>query len=450
MGSWDVSCALTGVHIGVGDKVVIVPLQLKNDVYDNELESMRLFGNTNILSNDGCNVYFQEVSYPIFGTYADYDGIDEIVKDDNTAVLEEYFGLTIDQIVTVLTDNRKSEIFYQPDMSDSSSVLDMSNPKHAELTTYSITWIHGDVYSKLAKGNNSQGGWRESIELGTPKLLEELGFKFKGEDKKRERYNQKYTKGKLTLWSDGTWINVGKNESIFYFKDLVEIAKAKGVELDVTEAESKNYYEQLYDYKLKPEIEECLEHRRVSEGLIKELEGNDSDTANRLREIYKKRPLSIFNGLGNTTASYLLLHKDYRFKRSPDPVKLREHYDQHMKARASWSGDSKAKVNAVNKKVNACIDVLTKSEPAKPLAEVYGERVVETDGCLRSNITEWFTVKTFFHTLGRFLFPIGTSPQWGDTEALKTVLTAAMEVVDTEIVQHKEFDVEDEIELEEV
>lgn len=437
MGSWDVSCSLTGVHIGVGDKAVIVPLRMKDTTYDNELDKMRLFGNTNILSNGGCNVYFEEATYPIFGEYADYGGMDEIIKDDNTAILEEYFGLTIDQIVCVLTDNRKSEIFYQSDMADSSSVLDMSNPKHAELVTYSITWIHGDVYSKLAKIASTEDGRRESIDIGTPTLLKELGFTFEGKDNKRERYNQKYKKGKLTLWGDGTWVNHGK-EGVYSLKDLAKIAEEKGVELDITEADSKNYYEQLYDYKLKSSIKEGLEYREMQRETLEFIKGDKSETADKLREAYSKRPLTIFNLMGHT-APYLLLHKDYRFECSPNPKRLREHYDEHMKRTVSWNSTAKKNLKATNKKVYACIDALEKAEQPPQIAELYGEKVAETDGLLRSNITEWFTVKSYFYTLGRFLFPIGTSPQWGDSTSLKTVLTAAMEVCDAEIAEQKEF-----------
>ncbi len=53
-----------------------------------------------ICTNDGAQAYFSPFGFPISGEYYDYGYIDNIIRDDNVIMLEEYFGIPIKDIIS--------------------------------------------------------------------------------------------------------------------------------------------------------------------------------------------------------------------------------------------------------------------------------------------------------------------------------------------------------------
>lgn len=424
MGSWDVVCNLTGVNIGVGDSAVIIPLVIKDKLYDNALSEMRLYGKTNILSNMTVNTYFQEACYPIFGTYDDYGNISDVKEDSNTKTLEEYFGLDINKIIQVLTDNRKDEILTNGKYCDSSSILDISNPRHVELCSYSITWIHGDIYEKLSKIKSE-----EYIDFGNRKLLEELGFIYEGVDDSKKRYNLKFTKDGTSIYSDGTWIGFN---TCYTIKQLEKFFLSKEIKVNLNNLKSKGYWEQVYDYKLLPKLKgHILNLELQSELLLSKLKGKDNS-----EELSRGKNLYDLGHLCND----LLLYRDYTIDKKPKVNKLRKSFMNYVETRPDWDKIPKETI----KKINKLLNELESATIGIQLSDLYVNKIKENQNeFLRKNIQDWFKVKQYYFTSGRFLFPIGTSPQWGDEKSLQNLIDVASEVNNQQIAELEEIEEEE-------
>ncbi len=93
MGSFDQSCVVSRLPISHyrGEKCYVLPIK-KNEY-------------TELNSGPFCN--YSPLCLPIEGEYNDYGNLENIVKNDHTKFLEEYFGLSIEHIVSCITDCRK-------------------------------------------------------------------------------------------------------------------------------------------------------------------------------------------------------------------------------------------------------------------------------------------------------------------------------------------------------
>jgi len=109
MGHFSHSCKLTGLPITGGTPVVLIVMKHMMDLYDNSEKSLTKYGKTYMCSNDGTRLKYIPCWFPIHGTYDEYGGIENIVKDDNTEVLEKYYGLTIEEIMAIITSGRKDD-----------------------------------------------------------------------------------------------------------------------------------------------------------------------------------------------------------------------------------------------------------------------------------------------------------------------------------------------------
>lgn len=92
MGSFNVSCGISQVSIKEGVECRFIPLQpkyLHKPVHVLEPASMIHYPNS----------IFNPFCFPIKGKYNDYGNIEEIEKDFNTELIEEYFGIPIEEFV---------------------------------------------------------------------------------------------------------------------------------------------------------------------------------------------------------------------------------------------------------------------------------------------------------------------------------------------------------------
>lgn len=105
MGCFNVSCLISKLTIQIGDSCYLLPL-IRNPINRR--------GRT-IGVDSPCSMYlyptdiYTPLCFPIKGTYDDYGSIENIEKNKNTEALEKYFGIPIETIVEVLTDNRGRE-----------------------------------------------------------------------------------------------------------------------------------------------------------------------------------------------------------------------------------------------------------------------------------------------------------------------------------------------------
>src|SRR5579859_7955463 len=108
MGHFSHCCKLTGIPITSGSAVLIVMRPVRN-LYDNSEESLKKYGSAYMCSNDTTRLKYVPVWYPIRGEYNEYGCMENIVEDDHTKIIENYYGLTIQQILDIVCSGRKDD-----------------------------------------------------------------------------------------------------------------------------------------------------------------------------------------------------------------------------------------------------------------------------------------------------------------------------------------------------
>lgn len=482
MGHYSQSCKLTGLPITGGTSVALFPMKMSTRLYDNSEDNIRKYGKTSMVSNDGPRLKFIPCMFPILGKYDDYGGIDDIVEDDNTKVIEEYYGLTIKQVVDILTSGRKDDGYddalnvlkkplvypenwikgeshfnryqrltedkqppypkqegntysvsrngkmvkatkaeYDADLKlcheqyarykewEKTTDPDIENhknqsyqEKYNDLLSISGMWIHGDVYQQLTNENNG-GGYGDRLDLGTPALLEALGFK-RLEEKGTGRYNIKFEKDGGIINSDGTWIDMEK-EHVFDLVPFQKFCAKKGITIDVTPHLGKGLVHQIYDYVVpstpylvKP-IELTIKNKESWKGLkdlpsdkLIELFGTDDITE--LMEMYLDS-MSSSGDRSTMMLKYKFLNEDYSSYKVTNP--LTEPYFQSAKS-----------------------------------------------GKLKDNLIRFWIFDSYMFNCGKFYDIVGTSPQDGEHKSVLKVLEVAVSILKPVVAEHAQYEDEDE------
>lgn len=196
MGSWSVYCSISQIAITAGDDCVLLP------IWKAKYQNYHYFT-------------WYPATLPIFGEYDDYGGIENIIKDENTALIEEHFGMTIEEFCRLFTDGI---IGRGGEEKDELQAIRDKSPNFKEMENWSFMWIKREVYNYLSTFTVQPG----HLSFGKPFLLKLLGFEL--QDTKIEgRWNQHWTKGDVSLYGDGEWIQTkpGKDysQSIFNFRN---------------------------------------------------------------------------------------------------------------------------------------------------------------------------------------------------------------------------------------
>lgn len=378
MGHFSYTCQLSGVTITDGDKAVILPIfPKKNWSYNNSQESLSKFGKSNLCSNDGANLYFDELTFPIFGKYDSYGRLEEIENDDNTKVLEEFFELPIDKICTVLTDDRKNEFEKNGQFCDSVKILNKDNEKHMMLLKTSVTWFRREVYDKLAN-HIIDDEYDSEIGLGTHGILIELGFSYIGLDKSEKRYNKVYEKDKLRIYSDGNYI---KN-SIYWLEDFKKYCSKYNVDIDIEKVKS-NRFSQLYDFVL--------------------------PYHNNIIDFSKERNLVS-----------MLLGDEYKVSEASF------NFYERLLNKGLISEEQKEEIQKKHEKLIN-----------KNLTLFYFKSIKKNKkDFLKKNIVDWHIFKSYYWSTGRFLYPIGTSAQDGEHHKVKILLESSLSVINKDLEKY--------------
>jgi hypothetical protein len=197
MGSWSVYCGISNITITSGNDCVLLPLKE---------------------TNGECYKY-SPASLPIFGKYNDYGGIEEIVIDDNTKLIEEHLCITIDEFCEFLLNGK-----FTYDRSKASAIAlkleDDVNSKFDEVANMRFMWIDRKVYDFMLENLDEYS--KGNLEYGTPEMLNLLGFTFleRREDFTNydpKRYNQKWKREDFEVYSDGTSLLTLENKYIYHF-----------------------------------------------------------------------------------------------------------------------------------------------------------------------------------------------------------------------------------------
>ena len=90
MGSFSVYCGISNITISSGQECVLLPIK--------KIEFQE--------SSDFYQEYLP-LTLPIFGNYDDYGGIEDIIEDDNTRLIEQHFNCTIEEFCEYITGDRE-------------------------------------------------------------------------------------------------------------------------------------------------------------------------------------------------------------------------------------------------------------------------------------------------------------------------------------------------------
>lgn len=88
MGCFSVACSISKLSINYGDRCVVIPV-FKNP-FEEKYKNTALFGPC-----DRC----LPLTLPIVGYYDDEGGIERIEKNENTEIIEKYFGISIEEFI---------------------------------------------------------------------------------------------------------------------------------------------------------------------------------------------------------------------------------------------------------------------------------------------------------------------------------------------------------------
>ena len=182
MGSWSVYCEVSKIAITAGDECILLPIK-------------RNKGRVGYLP-------YLPATLPIFGNYDDYGGLEDIIEDNNTKLIEEHFGITIDEFVTLFVDGEEA------------SIISKNMLNYDELSEWNFMWINRDIYEFMSNYANTDSIGH--LEFGNHDILTLIGFEHIGSSKD-ERFNRIYRINDEDFMSDGTWLQTKKGNSIFNF-----------------------------------------------------------------------------------------------------------------------------------------------------------------------------------------------------------------------------------------
>jgi len=402
MGSFSYTCKLTGVPITSGEPAVLIPIKPSGKLYDNSEKSLSEYGKTCLVSNDGARLKFNPCWFPIRLNYNDYGSGEDIVKDDNTEVLEKYYNLPIETLVEIITSHRKDDGY--DDALD--EIKDQENPgeygapnyqdRYKELLNISGMWVHGTVYDELVKEqDHSTTSWGFPLDLGMPEILISFGFTEIEEDPKEARYKRQFEKDGLVVNSDGTWLHVKDTNGIYDLVNLQDYCKSEGVTIDISNHENKSSWELLNDFFI-PTIDNLDGDR----GLLLSMSTKSMGTI--LREL-------MADGMDEEDAA-----------------------DLAFELKHGMMSESKKKI-AYRLLNFGCNEHSVKN----PITRAYFEAVKE--GKLRDVVRDFWRFDSYMYPTGRFYDIIGTSPQCGDAISVKRVLEAALVAVAPQVAQEEEY-----------
>lgn len=108
MGSFYLTCSISNMtlnHQKTSVQLLVPKYNTKQYSSLNFEEHMNI-----ICSNDGAQAFFSPFGFPIHGVYDDYGHIHSIVRDKNVEQLEEFFGVSIENIIENISRVKEGEV----------------------------------------------------------------------------------------------------------------------------------------------------------------------------------------------------------------------------------------------------------------------------------------------------------------------------------------------------
>jgi hypothetical protein len=261
MGCFNVACGVSRISMGGGEPVVLIPLVDADDKITEKYEGAF------IVTNEGPKGTFVPFTLPIFGDYDDYGSIENIQRDCNVETIEKFFNCKIEVFQNAVCRP------FDGDKIDSDKM-----PKKPLGML-----VHRAVYDWLVNAPMSEFGGKPTTAYDSvyvsAYVLRLIGF-VEGEKKDdRQRYNRPFTHPeipKLTVWSDGTWIEIEIDERkvnswIYNPEDLAQFLVEHSLPVPpiIESFKNRSYYDVEYDRELEKMTKSVDMRKRIVEALTK-------------------------------------------------------------------------------------------------------------------------------------------------------------------------------------
>ncbi len=476
MGHFSHCCKLSGLPITDGTPVVLIVMKPRKDIYDNSEEHLRKYGSTYMCSNEGTRLKYIPCWFPIRGKYDDYGGITNIVKDDNTSILEGYYGLTIEQIMAIVTSGRKDDGF-----DDDLKVIKMPVKRPADQLKGES---HFDYYQRIMKDpmpfdghypqspNKNLQIWRDGKYISATQEQYDADFKLIHEhyaryekwkktnpdvedDYGKPQYKEKY---KELLTYSGMWVHgllydeLTKPTMASPFDKLdfgtPELLLALGfVEGEKTKAERFNRPFTYGDLTVMSDgrcIDGCIytveKFRELAKSVGEEIDFSPIETKSQVEQIYDlliptygKQEISEFAIKMVAQLGDESLKKSHAEKRPDMTFEEYKHDILLMFSESFSAGQDFRKYEILYHFLNTANYSYTNID--NPLTPLYIEHAKK--GELRDNLTRFWRFDKYMYACGRYYEIVGTSPQDGEHRDVLKVLTIAKELLEEEVKEYE-------------
>lgn len=191
MGVCSQSCALSGITL-CDEPVVFIPLIRNQD--NRAIKGSRIYGEGYCRSA----ALFSPAALPIYGHLGEYATFDSIQADSNTAIIEKFFGGTIEEFTETCIMGQELAIAHHS----------TEEPKHLPMAG---AFIHPEVYERFSRpvigGKIAASAWKSTF--SGKGELEALGCVYSGKTED-SRYTMRYTHPEIPdveFWCDGRFTN---------------------------------------------------------------------------------------------------------------------------------------------------------------------------------------------------------------------------------------------------
>ncbi len=342
MGDFNVSCGVSMMSIGGGDKCVFIPLTKTE--YSDDIKTGSYY-----VSNDGPIGRFHPIALPIFGEYNSYGTLENITEDCNTKAIEKFYGCSILDFVQHMCSSHHSDI---------------TNNDKVPKEPFGM-YVKREVYDTLAKSPIGEYGETQNCFKDSDLcsfVLRYLGFveDTSVERNTKERYNRPFKHEKIPnmiVWSDGTWnrFQIGDDTKmrpdIFHPDDLLKflVDNKMYVMQDKFDALKKLRPGELWYDKDCEQLLKMIENKKIMATIesVSSDKGKMLEIALAMSKMYDEFNSLRFLKFGNWTASskrlrelYGDLLKDSEFKNQMIDYKTFEFQLYHVNTplMPSWNG----------------------------------------------------------------------------------------------------------------
>lgn len=500
MGHYSLSCGLTGLPISGDDRAVIIPMITRKNFTETVLNSHSEYGVTDYMSHENTRLFYCPCLFPISGIYDNYGRLKNIRQDEATAVLEKFYGLSIENIVNVITSNRKNDGYdkslniikdkNQPQATDDNMINPKYQYRYKSLLSISVMWVRGEVYDKIANDSIFQS-WDDNLDIGSEYFLNALGFVEIEENKVDPRYRRQFKKGNLILRTDGSWIRTAEGvDGIYTVKNLAKYCKHKGEPLDqkvVDKYTNSGIVEQAFDI-LIPRMESLVRyddyHKNVIENqtiddcisslrktILSDIKTIQSDFVDNVEMsvydlaeyVFKNNILEQINSIEASKTREDFLDEDqwilHQLKQNRKFLQsLLSETNRYVVADYFWEefctifidAESFFKPNSsfkiISKEQNKVASLLMNTNPGyitntahNKLTLAYFDAIKNEGANLLPNALGMYRFNRAMYAMGRYYLPCGTPPQDSEHEQVMSILVHGMEAIKPQAQEAQEY-----------